>query len=168
MSPEKRCDSWVARCLGPLSLILMACLAVLQIGCGIVYSVRAENAVQNALKTLAVPPGGVLLNELERPSYGSADRCTAVHRYRLYGTQLSYGEVVSFYRETLVADGWHEEDGLSSPAWFSPTRHFRLVVSSNADCSGAAAGTIEEGRRTYATLYCLALTYMTDPACYQH
>jgi hypothetical protein len=163
-----RCDCWGVRCLRPLSLLLMISLAVLQIGCGMVYSLRAEKAAEDALKTLAVPAGGVLLSELERPSYGSDDRCTAAHRYRLYGTQLSFGEVVSFYRERLVADGWHEEDGLSSSAWFSPTGHLRLVVSSDADSSGAPAETIEEGRGTYATLYCLTLTYMTDPSCYHH
>jgi hypothetical protein len=168
MSHHKSCDSWRVRCLRPLTLVFMTCLAVLQTGCGLVYSLRAERAVEDALKSLAVPAGGVLLSEREEPSYGSDDRCTAVHSYRLYGTQLSCGEVVSFYRERLLADGWHEEDGVSSSAWYSPTGHFRLVVSSDAEASGAPAETIEEGRRTYTTLYCLRVSYVTDPVCYQH
>jgi hypothetical protein len=154
-------------CLPARFWILPSTLALLVVGCGVVYSLRPEKAVEDALKTLSAPEGATELHDLQGFSFGSKDSCIAAYTYRLYGTHLDFDEVVRFYQERLPLEGWAEAEGLSRPAWFSQTRHFLLTVSADAEGSGAPAETIEEGRRSYPTLYRLALTYMVDPSCWQ-
>jgi len=167
MSHHERRSPWPGRCLRTLYFILLTSLVPLLVGCSVVYTLRPEKAVEDSLKTLPVPEGASQLYDAHGFSFGSKDSCTAAYTYRLYGTHLDFDEVVRFYQEKLPLEGWSEAEGLSRPAWFSQTRHFLLTVSADPEASGAPAETIEGGRRSYATLYRLALTYMVDPSCWQ-
>ncbi len=167
MSDKKRCNLSCVRRPPALSLILSASLNLLLVGCSVVYTLRPEKAVEDTLKTLPVPEAAVLLHEFAGFSFGSEDRCIAAYTYRLYGTDLAFDDIVGFYQESLRTRGWQKEESLSHPTWASRTRHFMLAVSSNAEASGAPAESIADGRRSYRTLYYVALTYMVDPICWQ-
>jgi hypothetical protein len=165
MSHHNRRSLWPVRCAWATFFILLTSLVLQLVGCSVVYTLRPEKAVEDTLKTLPLPEAASQLYDVHGFSFGSQDSCTAAYTYRLYGTHLDFDEVVRFYQERLPLEGWIEAEGLSRPAWFSQTRHLLLTVSADAEASGAPAETIEEGRRSYPTLYRLALTYMVDPSC---
>jgi len=167
MGHHRRRSRRHVRCLREPFSVLLTSLMLLLVGCSVVYTLRPDKAVEDTLKTLPVPQGATQLYDLQGSSFGSKDSCIACYTYTLYGTDLDFDDVVRFYQESLPSEGWRETNVLSRPAWFSETRHFLLTVSSDAEASGAPAETIEEGRRTHATLYRLALTYMVDPSCWQ-
>lgn len=167
MSHHNRCTACRVRRLATLYFTLSATVSALLLGCSVVYTLSPEKAVADTLRTLPEPEGTVLLYESEGFSFGSKDSCIAAYTYRLYGTQLAFDDIVRYYEETLSTDGWQKEESHSHPSWASGTRHLLLAVSSNAEASGAPAESIADGRRSYGTLYYLALTYMVDPSCWQ-
>jgi hypothetical protein len=168
MARRDRRIAWHKWWAAVMRLILLFGLTLPLPACSVVYSLRPEKAVRDRLESLPVPEGAILLTEHRGASFGSESSCTAAYTRRLYGSQHSFHDVVSFYQDSLPADEWAKTETLTDSVWFSSTGHFRLAVSSSATGSGAAPEIVDEARRTYRTLYYLGLTYMIDPICYQH
>ncbi len=91
--------------------------------------------LRQTVRSLPPPPEGVTLVLREQRSEGGSD-CDALALEEIYGTERSLEDIVRYYQQELVADGWTDLYGFDperiQPAEFSRGRdEYLWLISGN-------------------------------------
>ena len=115
-------------------LLCMAVVGILR-SCVIVRAVASQARLQRLLASLPEPENAALLDEAEGVAGGSDGKCYTAYVHRLYGSDQAAGDVLGFFRDTLLSGGkWKEIEQHSAGG--KPTLHdrqegFRLSIDYN-------------------------------------
>lgn len=128
--------------------------------CTVVRSEQSKDRLENTIASLPQPQGVALLDEVTGIGGGSDKTCYTAYLYRLYGSDETATELISFYEETLLSEGgWEKIDLLSSSqdlTLYNRDGGYRLSVYFNLRDSELPNQSIASALARFSTPYVLA------------
>jgi hypothetical protein len=122
---------------------------------------------EKEMANLSHPPSATLIHQASEVDGGSDERCVGAHVDRLYGTDRSLEEIVSFYSQTLPSD-WRKDERSPHPAWVSPNKVFLFLIISSYmknEAPDIPEHLIDSAMQTYRTVYIVRISYSEGGRC---
>lgn len=119
--------------------------------------------LSQTIRSLPAPPGGVELLSRRQVSESGSD-CAAFGIEEIYGTEHPLEDIVQYYQQELVANGWTQlyeyRPGQYGAAGFKRGRDelFELLTSSYLDVRSEIKIPLQERLTQFPTVYVLTVT----------